>query len=531
MKNRAKSGEIATPRLPRSPNFEAGIIDEPLLQFGGGHTHVDPKLGLALYGPYSLTGQPRPPLASIIVGLVGPASMIADCEQWLRACRGILMNDGSEPFLYPHFPGFSSEFPFQCELVFGDTWRETVKAEELNQALQLTNFYDRVKCVVNLYIRGIEVLTQRDPQPQVILCCIPQPIIDYCTVRVTKVGEIKRIKVSRAERWVERSIRSGQMFLFSELDQTLGIEGEESGHHNLRRGIKAEAMQFGIPTQLVWPRTLRLAADLSGTGERGSQDIATRAWNLMTAIYHKAGGSPWRLAVVEPGTCFVGISFFKEISERNPSLRTTMAQAFTSAGDGYVLRGNSFEWDEAEHGRSPHLDEQTAAALVRDVLDLYKRQNRGSLPSRLVIHKTSRFWDEELAGFRDASQYIPRKDFVALGTRGIQFYRSGDYPPLRGSYVKFSDRDLLLYTSGYVPFLRTYPGPRAPRPIEITDYYADSPWNVVLEEILGLTKMNWNTADFACSDPITIAFSQRVGQILAELPPNLPLRSEYRFYM
>ncbi|MCZ7369967.1 MAG: hypothetical protein O8C66_05615 [Candidatus Methanoperedens sp.] len=81
-----------------------------------------------------------------------------------------------------------------------------------------------------------------------------------------------------------------------------------------------------------------------------------------------------------------------------------MAQTFTAAGDGYVLRGNSFEWDESSYGKSPHLNQQSAASLMQAVIDLYKRQNRGSLPSRVVVHKTSRFWEEELAGFKDALQ-------------------------------------------------------------------------------------------------------------------------------
>jgi hypothetical protein len=110
-------------------------------------------------------------------------------------------------------------------------------------------------------------------------------------------------------------------------------------------------------------------------------------------------------------------------------------------------------------------------------------------------------------------------------------YRFGDYPPVRGTYVRFSDTNFLVYTAGYFPFLRTYPGARVPHPIELLEHYGDSPWLVVLEEILALTKLNWNTADFACRDPITIAFAHRVGQILAELPPTLPLRHEYRFYM
>lgn len=515
----------------KGPNFDSGIITEPLLAFGGRHEHVDPKIGLGLYGPYSLTGQTRPTLTNMIVGLVGPSSMLADAQQWLQACTGALTNEGDQPFLYPHFPGLNNSHPFQCELMYGDTWRESISTRNLSEALALPNYYERVKSVVNLYVRAIEVLAQREPQPNVIICCIPQEVVDLCTVRKTNAGETKRIKKSKAEKKAELIARTGQLFLFPDMDPAMGIEGEEAGHQNLRRGIKAEAMQFGIPTQLAWPRTLQLTNSVVVSGTQRQQDIATRAWNFTTALYYKAGGSPWRLAQVDPGICFIGISFYKELFDVNPRMRTSMAQAFTSAGDGYVLRGNSFEWEETEKGKSPHLDEKSSAALIHDCLDLYRRQNRGSLPRKLVVHKTSRYWEEELEGFKAASKAVPVVDLVSLGWRGIQFYRMGDYPAIRGTYVKFNYDDLLLYTVGYVPFLRTYPGARVPQPLEVLEHHGDSPWNVILEEIMGLTKMNWNTADFACSLPVTIAFSRKVGQILAELPANLPLRPEYRFYM
>lgn len=122
-------------------------------------------------------------------------------------------------------------------------------------------------------------------------------------------------------------------------------------------------------------------------------------------------------------------------------------------------------------------------------------------------------------------------DFIAFGSRGIQFYRGGDYPALRGTFVKFSDSNFLLYTSGYIPFLRSYPGPRVPMPLEILEHHGDSPWTSVLKEIVALTKMNWNTADFACGEPITTAFASRVGRIMAEIPEDVKPRAEYRFYM
>jgi hypothetical protein len=434
-----------------TPHFDSGVLQEPFLAFGGRHEHVDPKTGLALYGSYSLSGQSRPSATSILVGLVGPAPMIGDAEQWLAGLRGVLTNDGSHPFLYPHFPGFNSEIPFQCDLMWGEAWRGCLLDSGLRDALNEPNYYERIKRVIALYVGAIQTLSQRDPKANVILCCMPQEVVDHCTTKTTKSGEVKRLRVSKAERLAAIEAKYGQMFLFSEMNPTLGVEDQESGHENLRRGLKAEAMRFGMPTQIVWPRTVRVTDSPPKPGERDTQDIATRAWNLATALYYKASGCPWRLASIEPGACFVGISFYKELAERNSRIRTSMAQAFTSSGDGYVLRGKSFEWDEAAYGKSPHMDGKLAASLIRDVLDLYKRQNNDSLPTRLVIHKTSEYWDDERARIDEACQCVPRKDLVSLCTwsgRGIQFYRFGKYPALRGTYVKFSDSNLLLYTVG-----------------------------------------------------------------------------------
>src|SRR5712691_7358017 len=180
MMNRRR-GEDRLKRPARRPSFEAGILAEPLLAFGGQHRHIDPKTGLGLYGPYSLAGQSKPVLSSIAVGCIGPPNMVADAEQWLSACQGQILNDGSEPLQNPHFPGFDRDHPFQCELRFGDAWRETIKKSDLDAALREVNFHGRICRVITLYVGAIEVLAGRDPKPNVILCCIPQEVIDLCT--------------------------------------------------------------------------------------------------------------------------------------------------------------------------------------------------------------------------------------------------------------------------------------------------------------------------------------------------------------
>ena len=117
---------------------------------------------------------------------------------------------------------------------------------------------------------------------------------------------------------------------------------------DLRRAIKVLAMQSDMPTQLAWPDAI-LTDD---PDKLARQDRATRAWNFIVALYYKAGGTPWRLNSVEHDTCLVGLSFFKAMRDPSSQLRTAMAQIFTSSGDGYVLRGNTFEWDAKREKRS-----------------------------------------------------------------------------------------------------------------------------------------------------------------------------------
>jgi len=109
--------------------------------------------------------------------------------------------------------------------------------------------------------------------------------------------------------------------------------------------------------------------------------------------------------------------------------------------------------------------------------------------------------------------------------------RLGQEPPIRGTVIQLAKTNYLVYTQGYVPFLRQYPGPRIPNPLEVVEHHGDSSAQRVCSEILALTKLNWNTCKFASSEPITIAFSRRVATIIKELPIEVEPSTKYRFYM
>src|SRR5207245_8062358 len=142
---------------------------------------------------------------------------------------------------------------------------------------------------------------------------------------------------------------------------------------------------------------------------------------------------PWGPVGLPPASCFVGISFYRPLGSVS-TLRTSVVQAFDENGEGLILRGHAFNWDEAkEEDRSPHLSSEMAAKLIEMVLARYQAERR-QLPQRLVVHKTSRFEPEELTGFEEALTRVSQHDLVALSpVSEVRLIREGQYPPLRGT--------------------------------------------------------------------------------------------------
>ena len=210
-----------------------------------------------------------------------------------------------------------------------------------------------------------------------------------------------------------------------------------------------------------------------------------------------------------------------------------MAQTFSDQGEGIVLRSEPFNWDTSRQSKTPHLPKEVASDLMRRVISSYEGVHHQP-PSRIVVHKWQRYALEEREGFIEAiteATGVHSYDLVAFGSRGIRFFRAGQEPPLRGTLVTLAPQNVVLFTRGYVPYLGSYPGMRTPRPIEVVEHFGSSPMKKLCEEILALTKMDWNSATFAGKDPITTAFSKDVGEILAEIPPSVTPKTTYRFYM
>lgn len=259
-----------------------------------------------------------------------------------------------------------------------------------------------------------------------------------------------------------------------------------------------------------------------------NQDPASRAWNFAVGLYYKAGGVPWRLPPTGPDTCFVGISFHHFRTTQRAIVRSSLAQAFSSDGEGFAIRGEGIPI-EPDQKRNVHLSERQAFNLARTVLSEYELRTGGA-PLRVVLHKTSHFDPAEQAGFAAALKDTPIVLMVTVVPSLVRLLRYGPYPPKVGTVCTVNGDRSFLFTSGFMPELGTYPGPHVPQPFEVRCVGTESAV-AAAQDILNLTRMNWNTADIRGKWPVSLSFARRVGGILDEYGDEPLSETSFRYFV
>jgi len=226
--------------------------------------------------------------------------------------------------------------------------------------------------------------------------------------------------------------------------------------------------------------------------------------------------------------CHVGISFYESLDRAR--LLTSVAQVFNERGEGTIVRGGTAKVGKDD--RQPHLDREDAKSILFTALKVYKGEHR-TMPARLVVHKSSLYSNEEVLGFQSAADEmrIDALELLTLGASSTRLFREGLYPPLRGTMLSLDASEHLLYTRGSVDFFQTYPGMYAPQMLGIHIQQAQETPAFLANEILGLTKMNWNNTQFDGFEPITLHAARQVGKILKYVPITDPIKESYAFYM
>jgi hypothetical protein len=102
---------------------------------------------------------------------------------------------------------------------------------------------------------------------------------------------------------------------------------------------------------------------------------------------------------------------------------------------------------------------------------------------------------------------------------------------MRGLAYIQSEKSAYLWTKGYVPRLRTSTALEVPNPLYIEICKGEANIKTVLEDILALTKLNYNSCIYGDGLPVTLRFAESVGEILVAGPnEDLPPLS-FKFYI
>lgn len=169
------------------------------------------------------------------------------------------------------------------------------------------------------------------------------------------------------------------------------------------------------------------------------------------------------------------------------------------------------------------------------------------LPKRVVIHKRTPFRREEVKGLVESLSSAGVKNIelleityednlkcFALNERCTQV---DGYPVRRGMCFPIDKNTMYLFTHGIAPSVispkRRYfqGGKSVPLPLKVVKHYGSGDMAQIATEILGLSKMNWNSFGLYSKLPCTIESSNeiaRIGWLLSQFEGTL---YDYRYFM
>ena len=337
-------------------------LPEPELLFGK-DKHICPKFGIREYDVYDTRNETRK--TEILIGIVGIEEDVDLSIKWLERCKTFIpaKPKAKQPNLFQPFLGFHKEKGFCGSLLHSGETTRFISPTEIDNIFAQGTTDQQVLTAVECFYSHSKFLSDVK-NVDIIVCIVPASFDD---------------KLVRAE-------------ITDDVEESAEDRNAPEIETNFRRALKAKCMSFDTPIQLIREKSLH--------DTKFNQDAATRAWNFCTAIYYKSLKTiPWKLDVDEskPKACYTGISFYR--SRDRKTTQTSLAQIFNENGKGVILRGTPV-MDDKDDG-IPHLTYDQSYNLLKEALTRYKFV-LGYLPARLVLHKTSKFYPDELSGFEAA---------------------------------------------------------------------------------------------------------------------------------
>lgn len=296
--------------------------------------------------------------------------------------------------------------------------------------------------------------------------------------------------------------------------------------------VKAFAVQKHISTQFIREKTLDSELDCQ------------IAWAISLAIYVKAGRTPWVLSNLRTDTAFAGIGY--SVNHFNNGEQTLIGCSHIYASDGQGLRYKLSKIKDVtfDAQKNPYLSENEAYQLGLNIKELFF-SSFSSLPKRVVIHKRTPFKEEEIAGLTKCLGSAGIKDIDLIEITYDENFKCFEYnkylqadlfPVKRGCCFAINDNTAYLFTHGIAPSVisnRRYfqGGTNVPAPLKIVKHYGNGDLAQIASEILGLSKMNWNSFGLYSKLPCTIQSSNAIAKVGWLLPQYEGMIYEYRNFM
>lgn len=492
-------------------------FEEPSLVFGDEQHAQDPHDGLALFGAVDT----RSELPNHVV--IGTPKGLELWSGWAAAMnRPAYCEEPARQRPWPPYPGF--------DVAFGAPWATPEKtyvldAKKLEHDAFLADKHERTYAVANQFVDQVENICRLDEKPALVICVVPDEVYQNC--RATKYiaepsDERKTAEERKSLKSVLKDRESGQSRMFA-ADDEAEIDDPTLEQYGLspdfRRQLKARMMQQELPVQIIQESTLRITDEVR-RGLKGGNPLSDRLWNFSTGVFYKLGRKPWRLDSPRDGVCYVGLAYKRADSGQTACCA---AQLFLDSGDGMVFVGDFGPW-YSEKSNEFHLTRRAAEKLLSGALKTYEAQDGRPL-TEIFLHSRSGIESAEFAGFQAAcpagvkiAGIRVRKD--GKGPRLFRYEEHskgalrGKFPVLRGVFWQRSESHGLLFTSGFKERIASYDGWEVPVPLGVTLQQGEGDILVIAQDILGLTKANYNACQLGESQPITVKYSDRVGEIL-----------------
>jgi hypothetical protein len=151
------------------------------------------------------------------------------------------------------------------------------------------------------------------------------------------------------------------------------------------------------------------------------------------------------------------------------------------------------------------------------------------LPARVVVHKRTPFTSDEQRGLLQGLEGVANVELIEVTIEESLRYLASKmtngkpeidkFPIPRGAVVLLNKTSALLWVHGVTPNAmnpnwKYYQGKRRiPTPLLIRRYRGQSDVVQVATEILGLSKMNWNTFDYYSRLPATLDSASAIAKV------------------